>query len=158
MVILDFWVNAIVSFELSTKHNWHPRAPHFSFFFFPTSQLWVAGGRNISPGSVLPFWWVPCPPRWGCILQGAGWLGYLVREFFLLYLLWHSLPLCFLLITHFEEKISVNNSLLLLSPHLFWGERNGSNNEQLVSREFSANHDAFSFLLYKMRLTVEYIS
>ena len=80
MVLLDFWVNAIVSFQFATIHNWYPRALHFLFFSHESA---LSGRRqehfswacaSLLRSSLSPFL--------GCIFWCAGWLGHLIEEFF----------------------------------------------------------------------------
>lgn len=148
MVLLDFWVNAIVSFQFPTIHNWHLRA-----HIFPSSHELVVIGRDISLGSVLPFSRGPdnklaahsLPSLLGCTLRcrvframGKG-SFYCICSEVLLYI--------FSVSNILRRKIHGHNWLLSNHPSLhppcfFWGRKDASNNMMLASRVFS-NQDVF---------------
>lgn len=149
MVLLDFWVDAIVSFQFSTIHNWHPRA-----HIFPSFHELVVIGRNISLGFVLPFSCEPdnmlaahsLPSSLGCILRcrvlramGKGSFYCICSEVVLLYIfsMFHIL----------RRKIHgynclLNNPPFPISHFSLWGGRMLQTMMMLVSR-VSYNQDAF---------------
>lgn len=117
MVLLHFGVNTIVSFQFSTIHNWHRRAPRLPLVPWVGCEWQEAGtSSQVCASSLwmsLVFCWLLIPrcPRWIMLWRcWMCWKGsfYCICSFSSLYVLF---------IPHFGEKVGENDSFLL--PTLF---------------------------------------